>query len=150
MDEVKALAAWMSFKCAIVDVPYGGGKGGIVVDPGKLSQAELERLTRAFTTGIAPVIGPKTDVPAPDVGTNAQVMGWIVDQYSMLQGHTELGVVTGKQLSVGGSQGRNEATGRGIMFATLAILNKLDIPVKGTTVCPGHGQRWIDHRETAP
>ncbi len=134
MDEVKALAAWMSFKCAIVDVPYGGGKGGIVVDPSKLSDGELERLTRSFITGIAPIIGPLKDVPAPDVGTNAQVMGWIVDQYSTLKGETQLGVVTGKPIPVGGSQGRNAATGRGVMFATMAVLEKMGIPVEGTTV----------------
>ncbi len=133
-DEVKALAAWMTFKCAVVNIPYGGAKGGVVVDPGKLSKGELRRLTRRFTSAIAPVIGPDSDIPAPDVGTNAEVMGWIMDTYSMLKGHCVPGVITGKPLSIGGAPGRNEATGRGVMLSTLNILNKKGIEAKGATV----------------
>ncbi|MDL2252683.1 Glu/Leu/Phe/Val dehydrogenase [Ruminococcaceae bacterium OttesenSCG-928-I18] len=133
-DEVKALAAWMTFKCAVVNIPYGGAKGGVVVDPFKLSKGELRRLTRRFTSMIAPVIGPDSDIPAPDVGTNAEVMGWIMDTYSMLRGHCVPGVVTGKPLSVGGAPGRNEATGRGVMLSTLNILKKMDMPVNGVSV----------------
>lgn len=124
VDEVKALAAWMSFKCAVVNIPYGGAKGAIKVDPTALSQAELERLTRRYTAMIFPIIGPEKDIPAPDVGTNAQVMDWIMDTYSMTSGYTVHGVVTGKSLDVGGSLGRPEATGRGIMIVTLKMLEK--------------------------
>lgn len=134
IDEVKALAAWMTFKCAVVNIPYGGGKGGIVCDPSKLSDSELRRLTRRFTAMIAPIIGPDQDIPAPDVGTNANVMGWIMDTYSMLKGHCVPGVVTGKPLELGGALGRHEATGRGVMLTTLNILKALDIPAKGSTV----------------
>lgn len=123
-DEVKALAAWMSFKCAVVNIPYGGAKGGIKVDPSTLSRAELERLTRRYTAMILPIIGPEKDIPAPDVGTNAQVMDWIMDTYSMMNGYTIPGVVTGKDLEVGGSLGRPEATGRGVMIITMEVLDK--------------------------
>lgn len=133
-DEVKALAAWMTFKCAVVDIPYGGGKGGIVVNPSTLSVPELQRLTRRFTAMIAPIIGPDKDIPAPDVGTNADVMGWIMDTYSMLNGHSTPAVVTGKPLQLGGSLGRSEATGRGVMLNTLHICEKLGIAVPGITV----------------
>lgn len=133
LDEVRALAAWMSFKCAVVNIPYGGAKGGVVCDPTKLSEGELMRITRRFTSMIAPMIGPEKDIPAPDVGTNAQVMGWIVDTYSMLQGHSVPGVVTGKPIHLGGSFGRPEATGRGVTFTAINILNTLGIPVEGTT-----------------
>ena len=133
IDEVKALAAWMTFKCAVVNIPYGGGKGGIICDPSKLSENELRNLTRRFTAMIAPIIGPDQDIPAPDVGTNAGVMGWIMDTYSMLKGHCVPGVVTGKPLELGGALGRHEATGRGVMLTTLNILNTLDIPVEGST-----------------
>ena len=133
IDEVKALAAWMTFKCAVVNIPYGGGKGGIICDPSKLSENELSNLTRRFTAMIAPIIGPDQDIPAPDVGTNAEVMGWIMDTYSMLKGHCVPGVVTGKPLELGGALGRHEATGRGVMLTTLNILNALDIPVEGST-----------------
>ena len=133
IDEVKALAAWMTFKCAVVNIPYGGGKGGIICDPSKLSDNELRNLTRRFTAMIAPIIGPDQDIPAPDVGTNAGVMGWIMDTYSMLKGHCVPGVVTGKPLELGGALGRHEATGRGVMLTTLNILNALDIPVEGST-----------------
>ena len=133
IDEVKALAAWMTFKCAVVNIPYGGGKGGIICDPSKLSENELRNLTRRFTAMLAPIIGPDQDIPAPDVGTNAGVMGWIMDTYSMLKGHCVPGVVTGKPLELGGALGRHEATGRGVMLTTLNILNALDIPVEGST-----------------
>lgn len=113
-DEVKALAAWMSFKCAVANIPYGGAKGVIKVDPTKLSRDELIRLTRRYTTRILPLIGPDQDIPAPDVNTNGEVMGWIMDTYSMFKGHSVPGVVTGKPVEIGGSIGRAEATGRGV------------------------------------
>ncbi|MFV0351539.1 MAG: Glu/Leu/Phe/Val family dehydrogenase [Oscillospiraceae bacterium] len=113
-DEVKALAAWMSFKCAVVNIPYGGAKGGVQVDPSKLSKGELERLTRRFTSMILPIIGPERDIPAPDVNTNAEIMGWIMDTYSMMKGYAVPGVVTGKAIELGGSLGRAAATGRGV------------------------------------
>ena len=133
-DEVKALAAWMTFKCAVADIPYGGGKGGVVVDPTKLSVAELQRLTRRFTAMIAPIIGPDRDIPAPDVGTNADVMGWIMDTYSMLNGHSTPAVVTGKPIQLGGSQGRGEATGRGVMLNTLYICEKMGVDIHKATI----------------
>jgi glutamate dehydrogenase (NAD(P)+) len=116
LDEVKALAMWMTWKCAVVGIPFGGGKGGVIVDPKKLSLKELEALTRRFTTEIEVLIGPERDIPAPDVNTNAQVMAWMMDTYSMHQGYTVPGVVTGKPISLGGSEGRNEATARGTVF----------------------------------
>lgn len=133
-DEVKALAAWMTFKCAVVGIPYGGGKGGVICDPKKLSERELHEITKQFTIAIAPLIGPERDIPAPDVGSTASMMGWMMDTYSMLQGRTVRGVVTGKPIEIGGSLGRTEATGRGVMFSTLNILKKLNIPVEGTTL----------------
>jgi glutamate dehydrogenase (NAD(P)+) len=117
LDEVKALASWMTWKCATVGIPYGGGKGGVVCDPKSMSKAELERLTRRYAFEIAPIIGPDRDIPAPDVYTDSQTMAWIMDTISMVHGHTELGVVTGKPLSLGGSQGRHEATARGALYA---------------------------------
>ncbi|WP_129721267.1 Glu/Leu/Phe/Val family dehydrogenase [Xylanivirga thermophila] len=134
MDEVKALAAWMSFKCAVANIPYGGAKGGITVDPKNLSKDELERLTRKFTAMILPLIGPETDIPAPDVNTNAEIMGWIMDTYSAFKGYTVPGVVTGKPLEIGGSIGRPEATGRGVMIITLELLKRLGITAKDTRV----------------
>lgn len=134
MDEVKALAAWMSLKCAIVNIPYGGGKGGVKVNPKKLSTNELKKMTRRFIAMILPIIGTEKDIPAPDVGTNAQVMGWIMDTYSMFKGYTVHGVVTGKPLEVGGSLGRMEATGRGVMLMTKEILHRYGVPVVGTKV----------------
>ena len=134
LDEVKALAGWMTFKCAVVDIPYGGAKGGVVVDPQTLSTNELHRLTRRFTTMISPIIGENQDIPAPDVGTNPEVMGWIMDTYSMLRGRCIHGVVTGKPVEIGGSLGRKEATGRGVMLNAKFILEKMNIPVKNTTV----------------
>lgn len=131
LDEVKALAAWMTFKCAVVNIPYGGGKGGIICDPAKLSESELRGLTRRFTAMIAPIIGPDQDIPAPDVGTNANVMGWIMDTYSMLKGHCVPGVVTGKPIELGGALGRNEATGRGVMITTLNTLKAAGMDPSG-------------------
>jgi glutamate dehydrogenase (NAD(P)+) len=116
LDEVRALAMWMTWKCAVVDIPYGGGKGGVIVDPKQLSLKEVEGLTRRFTTELSPIIGPDRDIPAPDVNTNAQTMAWIMDTYSMHQGYTIPGIVTGKPIAVGGSLGRNEATARGTVF----------------------------------
>lgn len=133
-DEVRALAAWMTFKCAVVNIPYGGGKGGVVCDPNKLSENEIRAITRRFTAAIAPLIGPEQDIPAPDVGTNAKVMGWMMDTYSMLKGHCIHGVVTGKPIELGGALGRNEATGRGVMFTTKNMLGKRGIEMAGTTV----------------
>ena len=116
LDEVKALASWMTWKCATVGIPYGGGKGGVICDPKSLSINELERLTRRYAFEIAPIIGPDRDIPAPDVYTDEQTMAWIMDTISMVRGHTELGVVTGKPISLGGSQGRAEATARGCLY----------------------------------
>jgi glutamate dehydrogenase (NAD(P)+) len=116
LDEVKALASWMTWKCATVGIPYGGGKGGVVCDPRSMSCGELERLTRRFAFEIAPIVGPDRDIPAPDVYTDEQTMAWIMDTISMVRGHTELAVVTGKPLSLGGSQGRHEATARGCLY----------------------------------
>ena len=134
IDEVKALAAWMSFKCAVVGIPYSGAKGGIKVDPSTLSKGELERLTRRYTAMILPIIGPEKDVPAPDVGTNAQVMDWIMDTYSMMNGYTIHGVVTGKDLEVGGSLGRTEATGRGVMIITMEVLDKFKLAPEDVSI----------------
>lgn len=127
IDEVKALAAWMSLKCAVVNIPYGGAKGGICVDPSALSLSELERLTRRYTAMILPIIGPEKDIPAPDVGTNAQVMDWIMDTYSVMNGYTIHGVVTGKDLEVGGSVGRPEATGRGVTIIAIEVLKRFSL-----------------------
>ncbi len=114
LDEVRALAAWMTWKCAVVNIPYGGAKGGVVVDPARLSRGELERLTRRYATEISPIIGPEMDIPAPDVNTDSQTMAWIIDTYSMQKGFAVPGVVTGKPVSLGGSEGRGDATGRGV------------------------------------
>ena len=133
-DEVKALAAWMTFKCAVVNIPYGGGTGGVVCDPHELSERELRAITRRFTAAIMPLIGPDQDIPAPDVGSNAAVMGWMMDTYSMLKGHCVHGVVTGKPIELGGALGRNEATGRGVMFTTRNIMKKMGMEMKGTDV----------------
>ncbi|HEY8198693.1 MAG TPA: Glu/Leu/Phe/Val dehydrogenase [Candidatus Limnocylindrales bacterium] len=125
LDEVKALAMWMTWKCAVVGIPYGGGKGGVVVDPKKLSMREIEGLTRRFATEISVLIGPERDIPAPDVNTNAQTMAWIMDTYSMHVGYTVPGVVTGKPVSLGGSEGRNEATARGCIFTVVEAARHL-------------------------
>ncbi|HEX6535653.1 MAG TPA: Glu/Leu/Phe/Val dehydrogenase [Gemmatimonadaceae bacterium] len=134
LDEVKALAAWMTWKCAVVNIPFGGAKGGVVCDPLKLSVSELERLTRRYTAGLIGVLGPDSDVPAPDVNTNERVMAWVMDTYSMHMRHTVTAVVTGKPVEMGGSLGRREATGRGCMMVTLAALEHLGMKVAGTTV----------------
>jgi glutamate dehydrogenase (NAD(P)+) len=134
MDEVKALAAWMTFKCAVVGVPYGGGKGGIVVDPFKLSKNELKGLARGYTKAVAPIIGPELDIPAPDVGSNAEVMGWVVGAFSELRGYYCPGVVTGKPIPLGGSLGRVEATGRGVCITTVNAMKALGIELNGATV----------------
>ena len=134
LEEVKALAAWMTWKCAVVNIPFGGAKGGVVCDPHTMSASELERLTRRYTAGIIQVLGPDSDVPAPDVNTNERVMAWIMDTYSMHVGHTTTAVVTGKPVEMGGSLGRREATGRGCMLVTKQALEHLGMPVEGTTV----------------
>jgi glutamate dehydrogenase (NAD(P)+) len=134
LDEVKALAMWMTWKCAVVAIPYGGGKGGVIVDPKKLSMKEVEALTRRFTTEIEVLIGPERDIPAPDVNTNAQVMAWMMDTYSMHQGYTVPGVVTGKPISLGGSEGRNEATARGTVFCVIEAARHLGLKLKNSRV----------------
>ncbi|MGI5835166.1 MAG: Glu/Leu/Phe/Val family dehydrogenase [Chloroflexota bacterium] len=131
LDEVKALAAWMSFKCAVVDVPFGGAKGGIVCDPLHLSEREKERLTRRYIAEIFDLIGPDLDIPAPDVGTNQQVMAWIMDTFSMKKGYVEHGVVTGKPISLGGSAGRLEATGRGLLYVAQEALKRYGGSLEG-------------------
>jgi glutamate dehydrogenase (NAD(P)+) len=134
LDEVTALAAWMTWKCAVVNVPFGGAKGGVVCDPLTMSAGELERLTRRYTSGIFATLGPDSDVPAPDVNTNERVMAWLMDTYSMRVGHTVTAVVTGKPIEMGGSLGRREATGRGCMLVTREALGHLGMNVKGTTI----------------
>ena len=134
LGEVAALAMWMTWKCALADLPYGGAKGGVKVSPKQLSRAELQRLTRRYAAEIFPLIGPEKDVPAPDVGTDAQVMAWIMDTYSQQVGYAVPGVVTGKPLSIGGSLGREEATGRGVVYITLEALRHLKIDIRNTTV----------------
>jgi glutamate dehydrogenase (NAD(P)+) len=141
LDEVKALAMWMTWKCAIAGIPYGGAKGGVVVDPKALSRDELERLTRRFAAEIGLLIGPDRDIPAPDVGTDEQIMAWIMDTYSMNAGHSVPGVVTGKPLSIGGSLGRGEATSRGVMYVTEATLKHRGAKVDETRVAiQGYGK----------
>ena len=134
LDEVKALAMWMTWKCAVVGIPYGGGKGGVIVDPKKLSMKELEGLTRRFATEIEVLIGPERDIPAPDVNTNAQVMAWIMDTYSMHQGYTVPGVVTGKPISLGGSEGRYEATARGCVYTIVEAARHLGLDLTRSRV----------------
>jgi glutamate dehydrogenase (NAD(P)+) len=134
LDEVKALAMWMTWKCAVVGIPYGGGKGGVIVDPKKLSMKELEALTRRFTTEIEVLIGPERDIPAPDVNTNAQVMAWMMDTYSMHAGYTVPGVVTGKPISLGGSEGRNEATARGAVYCIVEAAHHRGVDLKRARV----------------
>jgi glutamate dehydrogenase (NAD(P)+) len=134
LDEVTALAAWMTWKCAVAHIPFGGGKGGVICDPTKLSRRELEALTRRYVAEIIEAIGPEKDVPAPDVNTNEQVMAWIMDTYSMHVGHTETAVVTGKPLEMGGSLGRREATGRGVTIVTRESAKHVGISISGATV----------------
>jgi len=134
LDEVKALASWMTWKCATVGIPYGGGKGGVICNPKSMSKSELERLTRRYAFEIAPIIGPDRDIPAPDVYTDEQTMAWIMDTISMVRGHTELGVVTGKPISLGGSQGRSEATARGCLYALREACKVNNMNLKGARV----------------
>ena len=134
LDEVKALAMWMTWKCAVVGIPFGGAKGGVICDPKNMNQAELERLTRRYATEISIVLGPHGDIPAPDVNTNSQVMAWIMDTYSMHEGYSIPAVVTGKPLSIGGSEGRNDATATGVLFVTRQAARRIDMPLKGTRV----------------
>jgi glutamate dehydrogenase (NAD(P)+) len=140
LDEVKALAMWMTWKCAVVGIPYGGGKGGVIVDPKQLSQKELEALTRRFFTEIEVLVGPEKDIPAPDVNTNAQVMAWMMDTYSMHVGYTVPGVVTGKPISLGGSEGRNEATARGTVYCIVEAARHLGMELdKARVAVQGFG-----------
>jgi len=140
LDEVKALAAWMTWKCAVVDIPYGGAKGGIICDPTQMSAGEIERLTRAYTLALKDVFGPDKDIPAPDMGTGPREMAWLMDEYSKTSGNNSPAVVTGKPLVLGGSLGRVEATGRGVMVAAVAALGKLGMKPENTTaVVQGFG-----------
>jgi glutamate dehydrogenase (NAD(P)+) len=140
LDEVRALASWMTWKCAVVNIPFGGGKGGVICDPNVLSQNELERITRRYTAELIDVIGPERDVPAPDMNTNEQTMAWIMDTYSMHKRATVTAVVTGKPLNLGGSRGRPEATGRGCLFTTLQALRKFQMePAQTRVVVQGFG-----------
>jgi glutamate dehydrogenase (NAD(P)+) len=140
LDEVKALAMWMTWKCATVGIPYGGGKGGVIVDPKQHSDTEIERLTRRFAVEIAPIIGPEIDIPAPDVNTNAQTMGWIMDTVSMLRGYPIPGLITGKPIAVGGSLGRNEATARGLQYVVREAVKTKGMNLEGAkVVVQGYG-----------
>jgi glutamate dehydrogenase (NAD(P)+) len=134
LDEVRALAMWMTWKCALVNIPYGGAKGGVIVDPRRLSRGETERLTRRFTSEIAFLIGPDSDIPAPDMGTNAQTMAWLMDTYSMQAGYTVNAVVTGKPVEIGGSLGRASSTGVGVIFSARQAMQKLGMPICGSRV----------------
>ncbi len=134
LDEVKALATWMTWKCAVVNIPFGGAKGGVTCDPKHMSQGELERMTRRYTSAILPLIGPEQDIPAPDVYTNPQTMAWIMDTYSMTKGYPIPGVVTGKPICLGGSLGRNEATGRGVFYTIQCACEHLRMQLKGATI----------------
>jgi len=133
-DEVKALSMWMTFKCALLGLPYGGGKGAIACNPKEMSKGELERLSRGFIRAIAQIVGPEKDIPAPDVYTNPQIMAWMVDEFSQLRGYNNFGLMTGKPLIIGGSLGRNEATGRGCVIVALEAARMLGIPIKGARV----------------
>lgn len=153
LNEVKALATWMSLKCAVVNIPFGGAKGGVRVDPNTLSQRELRKLTRRYAFAIEPLIGADTDIPAPDVNTNAQTMAWILDTYSMLKGKPCPGVVTGKPLELGGSKGRNSATGRGVAISTKLILERdgksledVSVAISGMGNVGGNAARILGHR----
>ena len=153
LDEVRALAAWMTWKCSVVDIPFGGGKGGVICDPRELSQKELERITRRYTASIMDILGPDRDVPAPDVNTNEQTMAWIMDTYSMHVRSTTTAVVTGKPLAIGGSRGRAEATGRGVMISCREAMPKLGLrPENARVVVQGSGNvggvaAMLMHRE---
>ena len=139
LDEVRALAMWMTWKCAVMNLPYGGAKGGVTVDPRALSRHELENLTRRYATEIIPLLGPDRDVPAPDMGTNMQIMAWIMDTYSMHVGYSVPAVVTGKPVAIGGSEGREQATSKGLLVATQAVLERLGRPLVGTVAIQGAG-----------
>src|SRR6202795_2618164 len=134
LDEVRALASWMTWKCAVVNIPFGGAKGGVICDPHKMSQGELERLTRRYTAELIEFIGPEKDVPAPDVNTNEQTMAWMMDTYSMHMRQTVTAVVTGKPLALGGSVGRNRATGQGVFFIARETGRRLRVPTEGASV----------------
>src|SRR3984893_681106 len=134
LDEVRALASWMTWKCAVVNIPFGGAKGGVICDPPLMSDGELERITRRYTAQIIDVIGPEVDVPAPDVNTNERVMAWIMDTYSMHKRHATTAVVTGKPMELGGSRGRREATGRGCMIVTQQALKQLGVAPRDARV----------------
>ncbi|MDJ0396451.1 Glu/Leu/Phe/Val dehydrogenase [Rhodococcus sp. G-MC3] len=141
LDEVRALAMWMTWKCALLDVPYGGAKGGVAIDPSKFSNPELERITRRYTSEISPILGPAQDIPAPDIGTDEQTMAWMMDTYSVNQGYTIGGVVTGKPFALGGSLGRPSATSRGVVHVALAALRSTDIdPETATAAVQGYGK----------
>jgi glutamate dehydrogenase (NAD(P)+) len=141
LDEVKALAMWMTWKCAIAGIPFGGAKGGVAVNPKQHSRAEMERMTRRYASEILPLIGPERDIPAPDMNTNEEVMSWIMDTYSQNQGYSVPGVVTGKPVSIGGSKGRGGATSRGVMYMVFAILRRLGIPPEEVSVAiQGYGK----------
>src|SRR5213593_2682550 len=140
LDEVKALATWMTWKCAVVNIPFGGGKGGVTCHPKEMSLGEIERLTRRYASAILPLIGPSQDIPAPDVYTNPQIMAWIMDTYSMTKGATTLGVVTGKPLALGGSKGRERATARGVQYVLREACRARKISIKGARVAiQGYG-----------
>jgi glutamate dehydrogenase (NAD(P)+) len=134
LDEVRALAMWMTWKCAVVGIPYGGAKGGVICDPKTMTPSELERMTRRYATEISIIIGPHSDIPAPDVNTNSQVMAWIMDTYSMHHGYSVPAVVTGKPLSIGGSEGRSDATANGVLFVTRQAAKRLEMPMEGARV----------------
>lgn len=134
LDEVKALATWMTFKCAVVGIPYGGAKGGVICNPEELSKSELERLSRAYIQAVSPIIGPDKDIPAPDVNTNPQIMSWMMDEFSMIRQHNSFGVITGKPLIIGGSLGRPEATARGCVFVIEQTIQKLNLDLEGASV----------------
>ncbi len=140
LDEVQALAAWMTWKCAVVNIPFGGGKGGVICDPSKMSEGELERLTRRYTASFFDVFGPESDIPAPDVNTNEKTMAWIMDTYSMNARHTVTSVVTGKPIVLGGSRGRREATGRGVVITVREAMKHMNIdPTQATAAVQGFG-----------
>ena len=147
LNEVMALSAWMTIKSAVVNLPFGGAKGGVRVDPSKLSKRELERLTRRFTSEISPIIGPQKDIPAPDVGTNGSIMGWMMDTYSSSVGYTVTGVVTGKPIHLGGSLGRVKATGRGVFITGRHIANRINLKIENAKVAvQGFGLHDLDLR----
>jgi len=148
LDEVKALAMWMTWKCAVVGIPFGGGKGGVIVDPKKLSQRELEGLTRRYATEISIIIGPEKDIPAPDVNTTSQTMAWIMDTYSMHVGYTAPAVVTGKPIPLGGSEGRNEATAQGAVYTLIDAARHLGMEIpKCRVAVQGFGKGVGNHKE---